>query len=217
MRPPASPLGSHPRPADRVLLGIDLAATLVFAVEGALAGAEARFDALGLMVLAFATALGGGIVRDVLLGATPPAAIRDARYPVVAFTGGAIVLVLAPYVRAIPSPVILGLDAVGLALFAVAGARKALTTGVPALVAVLMGAITGAGGGTIRDLFLGRVPNLLHTDVYATAALAGATVLVVCERAGMRPSRAAWLGGVACFALRAVAVSEGWTLPRAAE
>jgi hypothetical protein len=112
-----------------------------------------------LMVLAFATALGGGIIRDVLIGDAPPASLRDWRYAAVAFAGGAVVFFLHQFVQSIPGNVILVLDAAGLSLFAIAGAQKALVFGMHPFVAILLGTITGVGGGTARDVLLAQVPS----------------------------------------------------------
>ena len=138
----------------KLLLSVDLAGTFLFAVEGALIAVPANLDFLGVMVLAFSTALVGGIIRDVLIGASPPASLRDWRYATTAFAGGVIVFFLHPYIRAIPGPVILTLDAAALALFAVAGTEKALLYKMHPFIAVLLGAVTAVGGGTVRDLSL---------------------------------------------------------------
>ncbi|WP_244238252.1 trimeric intracellular cation channel family protein [Corallococcus terminator] len=197
----------------RLLLGFDFAGTFVFAVEGAIAAIAGGLDPLGIMVLSFTTALGGGILRDLLIGAIPPNAIRDQRYALVAFAGGATVLLLHRFVTSVPAALLVTLDAAGLSLFAIAGARKALDFGLRPLMAILMAAITGAGGGTLRDLFLAHVPTVLRADIYALAALTGALVMVVGQRLGL-PSRAmAFVGGAACFALRVISVWRGWNLP----
>ena len=113
------------------LRAIDLVATLVFALEGGLAAQLASLDLLGVMVLAFAVALGGGLLRDLLIGAVPPNALVDVRYPLVAFTGGALAVAVAPSLHHIPEWLLLGLDAAGLSLFAVTGAQKARDKGLP--------------------------------------------------------------------------------------
>jgi len=141
-----------------------------------MAAIEGNLDLLGLMVLAFSTALVGGIIRDLLIGSIPPGSIRDWRYPAVAFLGGAVVFCLHQFVSEIPAMVLIVFDAAGLGLFAVAGAVKALDFGIHPFMAVLMGGVTGVGGGTVRDILLARVPSVLRADVYATAALAGAAV-----------------------------------------
>jgi len=199
-----------------LLLIIDLIGTFVFAVEGAIAAIQGNLDILGLMVLAFATALGGGIVRDVLIGAVPPNSIRDWRYPAIAFTGGAVVFFLNSFVSLVPIPIITTLDAAGLALFAVAGAAKALDYGIHPLLATLMGGVTGVGGGTIRDVLLARIPSVLHSDVYAVAALAGAASMILALKSKMRPAIATTIGIAICFTLRMVAVWQHWNLPKVA-
>jgi uncharacterized membrane protein YeiH len=198
-----------------LVLVADLAGTCVFALQGALAAMAGHLDLFGVMVLAFATALGGGVLRDVLMGALPPSALRGWSYPLTAFAAAAIAFVAGPRF-AIPHELLLVLDAAGLALFAVAGTEKALDAGIHPLSAILLGTITATGGGTLRDLFLARIPSILRVDVYATAALGGALLLVVGRRCGLPPALAAAIGGVACFVLRLIAVWRHWQLPGAA-
>ncbi len=199
---------------DRILFAADMAGTLLFAVEGATAGLTGNLDLLGLMVLAFATALGGGIVRDVLIGDVPPAALRNWRYAAVAFSGAAIVFSLHHFVLAIPANLIMVLDAAGLSLFAIAGTEKALLHKLHPFIAVLLGTVTAVGGGTIRDLFLARTPRVLEADVYATAALAGSIVMILIGKTRLSPVIAAFTGGTVCFLLRVVSVWQHWNLPK---
>jgi uncharacterized membrane protein YeiH len=201
---------------ETLLYAVDLAGTLLFAIEGASAATTGQLDLLGVMVLAFATALGGGITRDVLIGAVPPASLRDWRYATLAFLGGFVVFFLHRYVNGIPPAVILVLDAAGLSLFAIAGTEKALLYKMPSFVAVLLGTITACGGGVIRDIFLARVPNLLRADIYATAALVGAAVMVLAGKLGLSVRWAAISGGVVCFLLRLISLWLHWSLPRLA-
>lgn len=198
----------------RVVLAADLAGTVVFAIECASAAIRAGLDLLGVLVLSFIVALGGGVVRDLLIGATPPSAIRDWRYPVLAFVTGLITFLIHTRIETVPALLLTTLDAAGLALFAVAGAEKALDFQINPFVATLMGAITGCGGGVIRDMLLTHVPVVLVADIYASAALLGASVVVVGRRLGCPPAVAAMLGFVVCFALRMAAVRFGWQLPR---
>jgi uncharacterized membrane protein YeiH len=197
-----------------LLLVIDLIGTFVFAVEGATAAIQGNLDILGLLVLAFATALGGGILRDVLIGAIPPNSIRDWRYPAIAFAGGAVVFFQSSFVNDVPTSLIVTLDAAGLALFAVAGAAKALDYGIHPFLATLMGGVTGVGGGTIRNVLLARVPSVLRSDVYAAAALAGAAAMILALKLKMRPAVATAIGFLICFTLRMVAVHQHWNLPK---
>jgi uncharacterized membrane protein YeiH len=204
------------RGLDLVLLTADFAGTLLFAMEGALAGIRGAMDLFGILVLAFTTAVGGGIVRDLLIGATPPASIKDWRYGAIAFTGGMLAFVFHGTVAQQASSVLItALDAAGLSLFAIAGATKALEFGMHPMMAVLLGTITGCGGGTIRDIFLNTIPGILRTDIYASAALLGAAVMVISVRAlRLHPSLAALAGGVSCFVLRMLSVWRGWSLPK---
>jgi uncharacterized membrane protein YeiH len=201
--------------ADRLLFVVDHAGTILFAMEGAFAAIAGNLDFFGVMVVSFATALGGGVLRDVLIGATPPQAVRDWRYAAEAFMTGGAVFILHHFAQQIPSQLLMILDAAGLALFAVAGTEKALNYGIPPFIATLMGTITGVGGGAIRDILLMRIPVILRTDIYATAALVGSAVMVLGRRMGLHPTLAAVLGGVACFALRVSSVWWHWNLPKA--
>ena len=198
----------------KLLLIADLAGTLLFAIEGATAAVSGDLDFLGLMVLAFATALAGGIFRDLLIGAVPPASLRDWRYPATAFVGAAAVFFLHHFLRKIPLPVMIDLDALALALFAVAGTEKALEYRLNPFIAVLLGTVTAVGGGTVRDIFLAQIPRVLNVDIYATAALVGAAVLVLCRRLKVPPVWSALLGGTVCFLLRIVSVWQHWNLPK---
>jgi uncharacterized membrane protein YeiH len=197
-----------------ILLVTDLAATIFLGIEGGLAASGASLDLFGVMVLSFATALGGGVIRDLLIGEAPPAAIRDARYPIAAFAGGAIAFLLFEYVRAAPNYVVTVVDAAGLSLFAVSGAEKALDYKIGPFLSVLMGTITGVGGGTIRDLFLMKIPGILRADIYAVAALAGAAVFVTGFRLGLPKTAMMSAGALVCFSLRLVAVWQHWNLPK---
>ena len=197
-----------------LLLTIDLIGTFVFALEGAMAALENKLDLLGLLVLSFATALGGGIVRDLLIGSIPPAAIRDWRYAAVAFLGGLVVFFWHQFVSQVPNSMLIILDAAGLGLFAVAGAAKALEFGIHPFLAVLMGGVTGVGGGTIRDILLAKIPTVLRADVYATAALAGAAVMIIGAKLSLPPALANILGITVCFMLRVISVWRNWNLPK---
>jgi uncharacterized membrane protein YeiH len=200
----------------KLLLVADLAGTLLFAIEGAIVAVAGDLDFLGLMVLAFATALAGGIFRDLLIGAVPPASLRDWRYPATAFVGGAAVFFLHHFLKRIPAAIMIDLDAMALALFAVAGTEKALEYRLNPFIAVLLGTVTAVGGGTVRDIFLAQIPRVLNVDIYATAALAGAAVLVLSRRLKFPPVWAALLGGAVCFFLRVVSVWQHWNLPKVA-
>lgn len=201
--------------AAHLLLAIDLVGTAVFAAEGASTAVQARLDLLGMLVLAFVTALGGGIVRDLLIGDVPPGAIRNWKYAATALASGAAVFLLHAYFAGMNPWLVVTLDAAGLSLFAVAGATKALEFKLHPLLATMMGGITGVGGGTIRDLLIGQVPKVLRSDVYAAAALFGAAVAILCLKLRMNAVVANCCGIVSCFALRMLAVYYHWNLPGA--
>jgi uncharacterized membrane protein YeiH len=199
---------------DRLLSVADIAGTFLFAIEGATAAVTGDLDLLGLMVLAFATALAGGITRDLLIGAVPPQSLRDWRYPTVAFTGAAIVFFVHPLFENLPTQPLIVLDAAALALFAVAGTEKALKYKMHPFIAALLGTITAVGGGTIRDVFLAQIPNVLRADVYATAALLGSAVMIIARRRlRMGDTQSALLGGTSCFLIRLISVWRHWNLP----
>ncbi len=196
------------------LLVLDLAGTFVFALEGASTAVQHELDLLGIVVLAFVTALGGGIIRDLLIGSVPPNSIRDWRYATTAFFAAAVVFALHTQVSRIPFWPLLTLDAAGLSLFAIAGAGKALDFNISPLLAILLGGVTGVGGGIIRDLFLAQVPAVLRTDIYAAAALFGAAILILALKLKLPSTLASVLGIASCFLLRMTAALEHWNLPK---
>ena len=197
-----------------LLLALDLVGTFVFALAGATAGVRRHLDIFGIAVLSFATACSGGIARDVLIGAFPPAALSDWRYVAASLLAGLIAFRWHSLIERMHSPVQL-FDAAGLALFAVTGALKALAFGLHPVMAALLGMLTGIGGGMARDVLLATVPVVLRSDLYAVAALAGAAVVAVGSRFGLAPAVTALAGALLCFGLRMVAIRRGWQLPRA--
>jgi uncharacterized membrane protein YeiH len=197
-----------------LLLILDLCGTFAFAVGGAMLAVRRQLDVFGVLVVAFVASSFGGILRDVLIGAIPPAALRDWRYLAVALVAGLAAFFWSTLIERFRSPVRL-LDAVGLAFFSVAGAQKALGFGLSPLMAALLGMLTGVGGGIVRDMLLAEVPAVLRSDLYAVAALAGAGVVVAGELLGFAPWVSAVAGGLTCFAVRIVAIRRGWKLPSA--
>lgn len=195
-----------------LLLALDLCGTFVFALSGAIAAVRRRLDLFGVLVLSFAAANSGGILRDLLIGATPPAAIRDWRYLAVSLVAGILTFWWAPMIERLHNPVRM-FDAAGLALFAVAGTEKALAFGLNPLTAALLGLVTGIGGGMVRDVLLADVPMVLRADLYAVAALAGAIVVVIGESLRLPSAVTVLAGALLCFGLRMMAVRRGWHLP----
>lgn len=192
---------------------LDFAASFVAALSGAIAAAHAELDVIGLMTLAFATGLGGGVLRDVLIGAIPPASVRDFRYPLTAFAAATLVFFADRALEQIPTLLFIVFDAAALGLFAVSGTGKALLYEIPPAMSVLLGGITGVGGGALRDVLLARTPEVLHGEVYALAALSGAITMILAMKYGMKSSGAALLGAVISFAFRMLSVWQHWRLP----
>jgi uncharacterized membrane protein YeiH len=200
--------------ARSLLTIVDLSATFVFAMEGAIAATYYDVNILALFVLAFSTALVGGIIRDVLIGYTPPASLRSPTYPVVAFTGAAAVVLLDRAVADIPMLLFQITDGVGLALFAVVGTMKAIDAGIRSLVAALLGTVSACGGGVVRDMMLNIVPVVLRGEIYALAALLGAATTALAVRyvkAGRLGAMTA--GFLVCLVVRLASVWLGWSLP----
>ena len=197
-----------------LLLTLDLIGTFVFALSGAASGVKNKLDAFGVGVLAFVAGNAGGVTRDLLIGAVPPAAIRDWRYVAVSLAAGAVTFVWYRNVKRL-QPIVLLLDAAGLALFAVAGTEKALAFGIHPFVSALLGMLTGIGGGVIRDLLVNEIPVVLRADLYALAALAGSAVVVGGHLARWPPTATTIAGAVLCFGIRLIAIQRGWSLPAA--
>jgi uncharacterized membrane protein YeiH len=200
-----------------LLLVLDLCGTFVFALNGALTALRvARLDIVGVVSLAMITALGGGVLRDVLIGAVPPATFSDWRYLTVATAGGLVAFALGGRLDRLTSPITL-LDAAGLSLFAVTGAIKALDFGLGAGQAVILGAVTAVGGGTVRDVLIRQVPAVLQSGLYAIPALIGAGITVVASRAGLFGVTAAVAAAVVCFLVRMLGVRFDLNAPRPPE
>jgi uncharacterized membrane protein YeiH len=194
------------------LMAFDLTGTFVFALSGAMAAVKHRLDAFGVLVLCFVTGNAGGITRDIMIGALPPAAINEWRYVAVSIFAGLIVFFCYPLINKLSSPVLL-FDAAGLGLFCVAGADKALAVHVGPLAATLLGMTTGIGGGMVRDVLVMEVPTVLRTELYAVAALLGAAFTVGGQSLGMSLHVAAPIGAGLCITLRLLALRYGWHLP----
>src|SRR5690349_19862071 len=202
-------------PTASLLLTLDLIGTFVFALSGAASGVKNKLDVFGVGVLAFVAGNAGGVTRDLLIGAVPPAAIKDWRYVAVSLAAGAVTMVWYPNVTRL-QPIVLLLDAAGLGLFAVAGTQKALAFGINPFVSALLGMLTGIGGGVVRDLLVNEIPVVLRTDLYALAALAGAALVVGGHLLHWPPTATTIAGAILCFGMRLIAIRRGWNLPSAA-
>lgn len=198
-------------------LFLDIVGVFVFALSGALVAVRRGLDMVGVAVLAWLAGLGGGMIRDVFLGDVPPVAISDWRLLATALAAGLLVFFAQPHAahvapdlprmrRELVSRSVRTLDAAGLALFSVGGALKAISFGVEPLACVLIGVITACGGGVLRDVLAGEVPELLRRELYAVPALIGATIVVVSFESGYLREWIVWASVMLVFVIRMAAV-----------
>ena len=218
---------------------LEFIGVFVFGLTGGLVALRAHLDLFGILVLAGVTALGGGIIRDLLLGATPPVGVSDWRLVATGLAAGLVVFALHDRIdddrnaaggkgvggrprgvlrrlraAGILTALIKVLDAVGLSVFAVAGALKAIQLDSPALTAIIVGGVTADGGGMIRDVLAGQVPEVLQRELYAVPAVAGAALIVGLDAAGLLNPVTLWLCVALVFATRMVAVALDLNMPR---
>ncbi len=195
-----------------MLLILNLIGTFVFGLSGAMLAVRKRLDLFGVLVLAAATALGGGITRDILLGRTPPATLGDWRYLTVAACAGLVVFV--EYRRVAHwSNLVQVFDAAGLGLFTVTGTSTALNAGLGLMPAALLGMLTGVGGGALRDVLAREVPLVLRGEIYALASLLGALIVIAAASASVLGTPAEMIAASATFVFRMVSLWRGWNLP----
>jgi uncharacterized membrane protein YeiH len=200
-----------------LLLALDLTGTFAFALNGAITGLEAaRLDIVGMLTLGIITALGGGILRDILINALPPASFHSWPYLAVAAGGALIAFFLSRQLRRFALTILL-FDAAGLSLFCVTGATKSLAYGLGAAPAIILGAVTAVGGGTIRDVLVRRVPTVLTSGLYAIPALIGAAIAVTAERTGVYGVPTALGAAAACFLIRLAGIRYNLNAPIAPE
>ncbi|MEU3508150.1 trimeric intracellular cation channel family protein [Streptomyces longwoodensis] len=195
---------------------LDLVGIFVFAISGALLAVRKNFDVFGIAVLAEVTALGGGLFRDLVIGAVPPAAFTDLGYFLTPLLAALLVFFLHPEVERIQAGVNV-FDAAGLGLFCVAGTTKAYDHGLGLTASAALGLATAVGGGVLRDVLANEVPSLLRwdRDLYAVPAIVGATMVALCLRYGVLTPLASGLAAVTAFALRLLAMRCHWRAPRA--
>jgi uncharacterized membrane protein YeiH len=191
---------------------MDLGATFVFAISGATQGVQRRLDLFGVVVVAWAAGVAGGIARDLLIGAVPPAAIADWRYLATAVIAGLVGFFASDLIARLRTPVLL-FDAAGLCLFAVTGTQKALAYGLSPVMAAVLGMITCIGGGVARDLLTLQVPMVLRAELYAVAALAGAGSVSLGFWLGLPAQPVSLVGAALCLFLRLMSIYRGWRLP----
>jgi uncharacterized membrane protein YeiH len=196
-----------------LLLVLNLAGTFAFGLSGGMAGVRERLDLFGVAVLAVVVGLAGGITRDLLIG-VPPETFRDWRYLAVAGAAGFVTFLAHPFLSRIRRPIDV-LDAAGLAVFCVTGASTALDHGLAAAPAVILGAITGIGGGILRDILVRQTPVVLREGLYAIPALIGAAIVVGAAHAGVHGPAAPIIGATICFVIRLAGLTLGLNIPRA--
>lgn len=192
---------------------LDLIGTFVFAISGAVAAHQKKLDLFGIVTLAYTTACGGGIIRDVCIGALPPAGLSDWRYLALSIVAAGLVIGAGQLVQKLSHPVLL-FDAVGLGFFAVFGAHKTLAYGHNIEAAIILGMISAVGGGALRDLLLNRTPVILQKEIYASAALIGAVFQTSGEILGWSLRWVPWAAIALCFAVRYLSLRYHWNLPR---
>src|SRR2546425_4700580 len=193
-------------------LALNLMGTFAFGLSGGILAVRKQMDLFGVLVLAVATGLGGGIMRDMILGHTPPATLNDWRYLAVAGLAG--ILVFLRYGKVVHhGRFITGFDAVGLSIFTVTGTTIALDAGLGPAPAALLGMLTGVGGGVVRDVLAAEVPLIFRSEVYAVASMLGAIIVIVASQTGFSGIPAEILAALATFILRMVSVQRGWKIP----
>lgn len=194
------------------MLVLDLIGVAVFAASGASAAVAKRLDLFGVVFVGMITALGGGVIRDLVIGATPPLAFTDWEYATTACAVSLATFWLHPQVDRLKRTMLV-LDAAGLGLFSVVGALKGVDFGVPLVGSIMVGMITGIGGGVIRDMLTNDIPVVLHREIYASASLLGAAVVVISTHWGMPRPVPTIVAIVLCFGLRLLSLYRRWSAP----
>ncbi len=195
-----------------VFVLVDLLGTFAFAISGAVAGKQRRLDLFGVFAISYLTATGGGIFRDICLGALPPVGISDWRYLACSVIAAAITIWARPIADHLKHPGVF-FDSFGLGFFAVFGAHKALLFGSNVEAAIVLGTLTAVGGGALRDVVLNRVPIILHKEIYALAALVGAAIQVLGQKTGWWVAVTPWFGASVCYVIRFLSLRYSWNLP----
>lgn len=197
-----------------MLLVFDLVGTFVFATSGALVARKANLDLFGAFVLSLAAGTAGGILRDVLVGFTPPIALTEWRYPVTALAAMLAVALKADFLETRLKRPITMLDAFGLGLFATTGTWRALDASLPVVTATVVGVVTAVGGGVVRDMLVARVPVVLHREVYALAAAVASGLVIAADVMDIDRVFAGVAAVAATASLRLVATYKRWNVPK---
>lgn len=196
-----------------IFLIIDLIGTFIFAMSGAAVGIRRHFDVFGIFALAAATGIGGGIIRDLCIGATPPLGLINPLYMLMILLAVVTSICFRKIIDRLELPA-LYLDAIGLGFFAAFGANKTYLLTGNLLLAVLMGCVSGVGGGCIRDILSGSSPHIFSREIYATAAIAGACIELLGSAGIINPVYSTWIAIVVCSTMRILALHFKINLPR---
>ena len=191
---------------------LDLIGTVVFAITGALAAKEHKMDIFGMFILAFVTGVGGGTLRDMMIGSTPVFWMKNPFYILMIVLGVVLPIVFKKMSEWKKS--ILFFDAIGLGVFTVIGVEKGIDFGLHPVIAVALGAVTGCFGGLIRDILRNQIPAVLHKEIYATASLTGGIMFFVLNYLGFHSDLVAVLTAFIVFIIRVLALKYRWELPK---
>lgn len=196
-----------------VIYALDLIGTVAFAASGAFAGVRRNLDLLGVQVLGVVTAIGGGTLRDMLLGDLPPFCLKDEAYLYLSIAVSLLIFFQHRRLRILHYP-LRYFDAVGLGTFVVIGTQKALSADLGALSAILLGTMTATAGGVLRDILSNQIPLILRREFYATSCLLGGLILVILHHLAVWPTLSALLAACTVIGLRLMAIRNRWALPR---
>ena len=191
---------------------LDLIGTVVFSITGALAAKEHKMDVFGMFILAFVTGVGGGTLRDMMIGSTPVFWMKNPFYILMIVLGVVLPIVFKKMSEWKKS--ILFFDAIGLGVFTVIGVEKGIDFGLHPVIAVALGAVTGCFGGLIRDILRNQIPAVLHKEIYATASLTGGIMFFVLNYLGFHSDLVAVLTAFIVFIIRVLALKYRWELPK---
>lgn len=191
---------------------LDLLGTAVFAMTGSLVARKKQLDIFGVIVIALVTAMGGGTLRELILGVTPVFWVRDPNYVLMALLGVALTILLVRF-NLLPQRPLLLADALGLALFTVIGTEAALSANVSWMIAIMLGTMGSVAGGIIRDILSDEIPLILRKEIYATASILGAATFIAATYLQLPPAVSSLLGAGVTLVLRLLAIWHEWSLP----
>ena len=198
---------------DVLILSFDYLGTFAFAVSGALAAAEKKLDLFGAVFLGFVTAIGGGTMRDMMIGNSPVSWLQDPVYFYVIVAAVATTFLFTKTILSF-SKALFFFDTIGISVFTVIGIQKGLHAGIHPPLAVMMGILTAVMGGIIRDVLCNEIPLIFHKEIYATACLAGGVFFVLFVFINMPEPFTAFIAAGVIFTIRSLSVRKGWALPR---